>query len=299
MIKMRLFEAMLALEEEGSISAAAFRCGVSQPAMSAQLRSFEEELGALLVERRKRGVIFTSAGKEVLERARVVAGCVREIEKLAEEWASPYSGNLSLGAFPTLAPYLFPRIAADLVENYPDILFFLEEAKTEDLLASLHDGTLDAAFIALPFDDTLLTFEGVFHEDFLALVPDSERWRGKSEVSIGELNTEPLLLLEEGHCLRGQALEVCSADIDHAHMDLRASSLSTLMQMVRIGHGVTLIPACAVAADMPGLLSLPVRATPRPGRTIGLCWRESSPRRDVFREIADDVRRMWAAESQA
>ncbi len=293
-MNLRLFEAIAAIEETGSISAAAEKCGISQPALSGQIKGFEEALGVSLIERGRRGVLLTPAGREILQRAQQVLRCVKEVRQLAEGWANPYSGKMLLGAFPTLAPYLFPRIMTPLQEAYPQIDFYLRESKTADLLEQLLAGDLDAAFIAAPVGDEEIFTEEIFTEPFLLLAPPDSPWRNRKQIKLKELSSDELLILEEGHCLGDQILEFCSSGGLVHHADFRGSSLSTLMAMVRLGRGYTLVPECALGAADPACLVLPV-VQPGPGRNIHLCWRRTSPRHEVFREIADEVRRLIRA----
>ncbi|MEN9362101.1 MAG: hypothetical protein RL095_3636 [Verrucomicrobiota bacterium] len=290
-MNLRLFEAIAAIEETGSISAAAEKCGVSQPALSGQIKGFEEELGVSLIERGRRGVLLTPAGREILRRAQEVLRCVKEVRQLAEGWGNPYSGKMLLGAFPTLAPYLFPKIMTSLQEAYPEIDFYLRESKTADLIRQLLAGELDAAFIAAPIEEDLVASEEIFTEPFLLLAPPDSPWRLRKQVKLKELSSDELLILEEGHCLGAQILDFCSSGGLVRHADFRGSSLGTLMAMVRLGRGYTLVPECALASADPACTVLPV-VQPGPGRSIHLCWRRTSPRHEVFREIADEVRRL-------
>lgn len=285
-MNIRDFEYLLALSEQGSFSRAAAFCGVSQPALSIQMKKFEEELGVELIERGSRQMVWTEAGKATLVQAKVILDAVQRTKLEAEVLKDPYAGTITLGAFPTLAPYFFPKIVQDLVDSYPNLRFHLVEEKTEILLERLHQGTLDAAFLALPEDHEALEFAPLFEEEFLLAVPARHQWAQLDFLNSDELDAQRLLLLEEGHCLRGQALDFCHQQGATETIDFRASSLPTLLQMVAMGQGISLIPECAVNAD-PNISYIRLEH-PVPKREIGLFWRKTSLRQMIFEEIVDD-----------
>ena len=288
-MNLRALQYLLALEKHGSFRLAAEECHVSQPALSIQIKKTEEELGVLLLERGPKGFLFTACGKEVLARARKVLQQVEEIESLAGNWHNPYGGTLSLGAFPTLAPYYFPQIVDHLVDSYPQLQVNLVEEKTQVLLERLQAGTLDAAFLALPVIEEGLEQGTIFSEEFLVGVPPRHPWRVRDSIDPRELANERLLLLEEGHCLRGQALDFCSRAGIGEVLNFRASSMETLLQMIAMGRALSLVPAC-VAKKNPAIHYLRLEGD-APQRTIALVWRKSSVRRELMLELVDDLAR--------
>lgn len=292
-MNLRTLEYLLALKEQGSFVRASEACHVSQPALSIQIKKMEEELGVTLLERGPKGFLFTPAGEEILKRARTIVQNVSEIRDLAELWNDRYAGQLSLGAFPTLAPYYFPQIIDHLVDAYPNLQFNLVEEKTHVLLKHLHAGTLDAAFLATPVPDDGLESGEVFSEEFLLGVPPKHRWSRRKRVDPVELADEELLLLEEGHCLRGQALDFCSSSGIDEVLNFRASSMETLLQMISMGRAVSFIPEC-VARRNPSIHYLHLKGGGA-RRTIGLFWRKSSVRRDLMLELVDDLSREYSA----
>lgn len=290
-MNLRTFEYLIALEEHGGFHRAAEACNVSQPALSIQVKKLEEELGIQLIERGNREFIFTPAGEEVLERARGIMRHVGEIDQLSRIWSDPYAGELSLGAFPTLAPYYFPRILDHFVESYPNLHLNLVEDKTAVLIERMKTGMLDASFIAEPLEDDALEHGTIFTEEFLLGVAPSHPLAGREMIDPSRLAGERMLLLEEGHCLRGQALEYCATAGIGEELNFRASSMETLLQMVAMGRAVSLIPEC-VARLKPHLRYIRLKGG---GfyRTIGLYWRKSSVRKDLMVELVDDLSREY------
>lgn len=283
---------ILALRKHGGFHKAADACHVSQPALSIQIKKFEEELGIQLLERSTRGFFFTPAGNEVLARAQVVMQQVTEIEELSELWNDPYAGQLSIGAFPTLAPYYFPQIIDHLVDCYPSLQVNLIEEKTHVLLERLKAGTIDAAFLALPEEHDELEYGTIFSEEFYVGVAPAHPLGKRKTITPEKLASERLLLLEEGHCLRGQALDYCATAGIGEVLNFRASSMETLLQMIAMGRAVSLIPDC-VAQRKPHLHYLKLKGGGAE-RTIALFWRKSSVRRDLMLELVDDLSREHA-----
>ena len=288
-MNLQAFKYLIALEEHGGFHRAAEACHVSQPALSIQVKKFEEELGIAVLERSNKGFFFTPAGKEVLRRARIVMQQVAEVEELAGLWDDPYSGALSIGAFPTLAPYYFPQIIDHLVDSYPNLQVNLVEEKTHILLERLKAGLLDAAFLALPEEHDELEFGTIFSEDFYVGVAPTHPLGTRKTITPEKLAEERLLLLEEGHCLRGQALQFCSTSGIGEVLNFRATSMETLLHMIEMGRAVSLIPDC-VASRNPQLHYLKLKGG-KAERTIGLFWRKSSVRRDLMLELVDDLSR--------
>lgn len=290
-MNLQAFKYLLALDEHGGFHRAAQACHVSQPALSIQIKKFEEELGIQLLERGNREFIFTPAGLEVLERARGIMRRVDEVEELSKVWNDPYAGELSIGAFPTLAPYYFPQILDHFIESYPELRINLIEEKTHVLIERLRAGQLDAAFLAEPVEEDALEHGTIFSERFHVGVSPSHALAKRKVVDPLKLSSEKLLLLEEGHCLRGQALEYCTTAGLGEVLNFRASSMETLLQMVEMGRAISLIPEC-VANRNPQIHYVRLKGGDA-RRTIGLYWRRTSVRKDLMLELVDDLSREY------
>lgn len=284
---------LVALGEYGHFGRAAEACYVSQPTLSTQIRKLERELGVQLVERSSKVVRLTEIGQRVADRAQVMLAEADDIRRITLQARDPESGSLRLGLFPTLAPYLLPHVVPALHERFPKIEFLLVEEKTEVLLEQLASGALDAAFLAQPVSAAGLHEEPLFTEQFLLAVPRSHPLAERAEpMTVAELAPEPILLLEDGHCLREQALSVCQLAGASERAGFRATSLETLRQMVAAGVGVTLLPELAVRPPVPpqpDVVLLPF-AEPRPTRSIALYWRPSSVFGAVLTDVAEVVR---------
>lgn len=292
---------LLALAEHRHFGRAAEASHVSQPTLSTQIRKLEEELGVALVERAPRKVMLTEAGTEIAQRARNVIAEVEQMREIARRAHDPESGTLRLGLFPTLGPYLLPHVVGPLRARYPKLELLLVEEKTEALIARLREGRIDAAVLALPVDDEGLEHAVLFDEPFVLAVPEKHplatpRGRKRAALSLDTLQHEHLLLLEDGHCLREQALDVCHLAGASEKDGFRATSLETLRQMVAAGVGMTLLPVLAVKPPVPpqpNLRLLPF-AAPAPKRRIALFWRKSSARAIFLRGFADVLARLPA-----
>lgn len=276
-----------ALAQQGHFGRAAEACAISQPALSLQIKELEEIIGAPLVER-GRQVRLTAVGDAFAARARDVLRAVDELGHVARAASGPLWGRLNLGVIPTVAPYLLPRVIAGLSARYPDLDLRPREAVTQTLVDALLDGRLDAAIVALPVSEPQLTEQPLFAEEFVLVRPraDADQPVPNPET----LRTMRLLLLEEGHCFRDQALSFCK--LPSAPRDLmEGSALSTLVQMVGAGIGVTLIPEMAVKIETgSAAVSVARLPEPRPTRTIGLVWRKSNPLGSQFDVLRDAVR---------
>ena len=277
-----------ALARHGHFGRAAESCAVSQPALSVQIRDLEQELGTKLFERGARQVRLTGFGEEFAARAREILRSVDELGELARAARGRLVGRLRLGIIPTIAPYMLPRILGTLSERYEGIDVHVRETVTPRLLQELNDGRLDAAVVALPISEPNLTEVALFDEELVLVRNESEA--AAPAPSAEMLREMRLLLLEEGHCFRDQALSFCSLQSPRPREGLDGSSLSTLVQMVGAGIGVTLIPEMAVPVET---RSAPVcvthfEGTP-PKRTVGMIWRRSSPLADQLGEIAEAV----------
>ena len=284
---------LVAVAEHRHFGKAAEASFVSQPTLSTQLKKLEAELGVELIERNPRNVTLTEAGQRVVERAKVVLAEVADIQSIARQAKDPEAGSLRIGLFPTLAPYLLPHVVPRLHARFPRMELLLVEEKTEVVLQRLRDGQLDVGVLALPLDHGNLHQEVLFEEDFVLAVPTDHRLASApGPVDTGVLATEHVLLLEEGHCLRDQALAVCQLAGAHERAGFRATSLETLRQMVAAGVGITLLPELAVQPPVPpseDLVLIPF-ADPVPRRVVAMFWRPTSVYREVLPGVADEIR---------
>jgi LysR family hydrogen peroxide-inducible transcriptional activator len=287
---LRQLEYLVAIADLGSFHRAARACGVSQPGLSAQIRQLESLLDLRLLERDRRRVLLTPAGVEMVRRARVVLGEARGLVETASALQRPLCGTLRLGVIPTVAPYLLPRSLPRVRRRYPELRLRLREAQTGDLVAALARGELDVLLLALeaPLGD--LATRPLFRDPFHVALPANHRLASRRRLRETDLAGEPVLLLDDGHCLRAQALAVCREGGAEEQSDFRATSLGTLIEMVCGGTGVTLLPELALEreARRPGLVVRPF-AKPQPHRTIGLAWRPSSGRGAEFALLADSL----------
>ena len=278
-----------ALAHEGHFGRAAERCAISQPALSVQIKDLEESLGFVLFERGPRHVRLTALGEAFAQRAGDILRAVADMSDWAETARGGQIERLRLGVIPTIAPYLLPRLISNVTETYPNIDLHVRETVTPRLIAELLDGRLDAAIVALPTDEPSLAEMPLFTEEMVLVRPEKDA--GAPLVSRDSLDEMRLLLLEEGHCFRDQALSFCNINPTRPRDGLDGSSLSTLVQMVGAGIGVTLIPDMAVDVET---RSAPVCITRfdqlPPTRTVGLVWRKSNPMADALREIGELVR---------
>ena len=289
---LRDLEYLVALAETRHFGRAAERCHVSQPTLSAQVRKLEDSLGVALVERRPRKVALTVAGEAVVERARRMLRDAEDIQALGRASQDPLAGQLRVGFIPTLGPYLLPRIAPRIARALPKLQLMLYEYQTASLVERTVRGELDLAILALPADTKGLVTRSLFAEAFLVAMPEHHRLTAKKRVKASDLSGEKLLLLEEGHCLRDQALEVC-ARAGTEEQDFRATSLETLRQMVAAGLGLTLLPRLAAEGPFASARGLVVRpfAPPSPNRVIGAAWRRSSSRGKAIAAVCDLIER--------
>lgn len=284
--QLRYFEALARHRHFGR---AAEDCAISQPALSMQIKELEETLGAALFERSARQVTLTSFGAEAAKRARNILRAADELGDLARASQSKLVGRLRIGVIPTIAPYLLPRLIGRLAPLYPELEIHVRETITPTLIQELGDGRLDTAILALPVSEPGLRETPLFDEQFVLVRPREE---GKLPVpSIDRLREMRLLLLEEGHCFRDQALSFCNIQSGPPREILDASSLSTLVQMVGAGMGVTFIPEMAVPVETRSADVAVARfEPPEPARTIGMVWRKSNPLDPQLQEIAEIVR---------
>jgi LysR family hydrogen peroxide-inducible transcriptional activator len=281
MITLRQLRYLCALATHRHFGRAAEACAVTQPALSMQIRELEQELGVELIERRSGDVSLTDIGAEVVRRAEHVLAATRDMVDFAQHRGQVLTGRLQLGIIPSLAPYVLPRILPVLQRRYPELRVELRETQTKGLMEELAAGSLDVVMLALPVGDAEIETIRLFDDPFLLAVPATDERSERVPVKQEGIDQKKLILLEEGHCLRDQALALCG----HARGDvgLGATSLATVMQMVASGYGVTLLPRVAVDVEVrDDRVKLLRFEEPVPGRTIGLAWRRTSPRKTDF-----------------
>ena len=289
---------LVALAEQRHFGRAAEACFVSQPTLSTQIKKLEEELGVTLVERTPRKVLLTDVGREIVARARDVLNEVEQIKGVARRTLDPESGTVRLGIFPTLGPYLLPHAVPLIRARFPRLELLLVEEKTEEVLRRLREGRLDAVIVALPVHDESLHVELLFEEPFVLAAPLSHPLARKAALKLADLASQSLLLLEDGHCLRDQALEVCHLAGAGERTGFRATSLETLRQMVAAEVGITLLPTLAVkppVAQAPNLRLVPFVGKHPPNRRIAMLWRKSSAMHGFLVQLADVIRTLPTA----
>ncbi|CAM3016751.1 hydrogen peroxide-inducible genes activator [Mycobacterium intermedium] len=292
--------AFVAVAEKQHFGGAATSLGVSQSTLSQALATLESGLGTQLVERSTRRVQPTAEGTQLLPLARAVLEAAESFTAAAAGVSDPLQGTVRLGLIPTVAPYVLPTVLAGLPRRLPELTVRVIEDQTERLLAFLRDGALDAALIALPAETPGIREVPIYEEDFVLALPPGHPLAGKRRVPSTALSELPLLLLDDGHCLRDQALEVCQkAGVRAELADTRAASLATAVQCVSGGLGVTLIPESAVAVETARSgVGLAYFAAPRPGRRIGLVFRSSSGRDEAYRRLAEIIGELVSGEQQ-
>jgi LysR family hydrogen peroxide-inducible transcriptional activator len=305
MITLRQLRYFNALARQGHFGRAAEACAISQPALSMQIKDLEDALGGVLLERSPRQVALTTFGEEAAPRVRDILRLVDELEDLARASRDRLAGRLRIGMIPTIAPYLLPEVIGNLTRMHPELDIHVRETLTPKLIEELADGRLDTAIVALPVSEPSLVEVALFSEHFLLVRPGEDE--GKPVPGSKMLRTMRLLLLEEGHCFREQALSFCNMQSSPPREVLDASSLSTLVQMVSAGIGVTLIPEMAVAVETRSAsVSVTRFKNPQPSRTIGMVWRKTSPLAgqlmqfsEVVRLSADALRKQHKPESES
>ncbi len=296
--QLRYFDA---LARHGHFGRAAEACAISQPALSMQIKELEDALGGLLLERSARQVALTKLGEALAQRVRDILRSVDELGDFARASQDRLVGQLRIGMIPTIAPYLLPKVMENLTRLHPELDIHVRETVTPRLIQELAEGRLDTAIVALPVSEPSLTEVALFAENFLLLRPGEDE--GKPAPTVEMLREMRLLLLEEGHCFRDQALSFCNMQSSPPREVLDASSLSTLVQMVSAGMGVTFIPEMAVAVETRSAsVSVARFKDPQPSRTIGMVWRKTSPLARQLLQIsevvglaADALRRQHAA----
>lgn len=295
---LRQLQFLLALAEHGSFSRAAEAAFVTQPTLSAGIKELEGLLGATLVERGSRGASLTPAGQAAVDRARIILTEAEDLVHATRAAGEPLSGPLRLGVIPTIAPFLLPKVLPGLREQFPDLELFLREDQTQRLIDALKERRLDAALIALPYEAANIEHMALMDDEFLFAAPPDHPLAKYKTLKAAQLVDEPLLLLEDGHCLRDHALSVCGMNSrgpgENAQSDFAATSLHTLVQMVRSGLGATLLPRIAIDAGLADHLDLAIRRFDPPvsGREIGIAWRKGSARADEARMLGQSVKQI-------
>jgi len=296
-IKLKDLRYLVAVADTRHFGRAAGRCFVSQPTLSAQLKKLEQYLGVQLIERAPQNIRLTEAGEQIVARARRILEDSDAVVTLARAHRDPLAGVLRIALLPTIGPYLLPRVSQAVRKALPRLELRLYEYQTAPMLEKLQLGEIDLGVLALPVDTEGLDSHELYAEPFIVAVPDHHRLTKRDTVRVEDLQGEPLLLLEDGHCLRDQALEVCSHIGPNEKQDFRATSLETLRQMVATGAGVTLLPELATRGAYGHAKGVAIRpfARPAPVRHVGAVWRKSSARlqaiQAVCKVISEHIRR--------
>jgi LysR family transcriptional regulator, hydrogen peroxide-inducible genes activator len=283
MITLRQLRYLEALAHHKHFGRAAEACAVTQPALSMQIRDLEQELEVELVERRAGTVALTEVGLEVARRGERVLAGTRDLVDFARHRGRILTGGLKLGVIPSIAPYVLPKVLPLLQARYADLRIELRETQTRVLVDELMSGDLDVILLALPPPEAEIETMSLFEDPFLLALPAGDPLPAATRVTAAQIDQRRLILLEEGHCLRDQALAYCGGARAASPLGLGATSLATVMQMVANGYGVTLVPQVAVDVEVRDERVKLLRfAAPEPGRSVGLGWRRTSPRKADF-----------------
>ena len=290
-IKLKDLRYLVAVADTGHFGQASQRCFISQPTLSAQLKKLEDYLGVQLIERQPRGATLTQAGAQIVARARLILSASDEVVTIAQTFRDPLAGTLKVAMIPTVGPYVLPKVAPAVRKQLPRLDLLLFEYQTAAMVEKIQAGEIDLGVLALPVEIEGLASRRLYDEDFNVALPEHHRLAKQATVRIQDLEGESLLLLEEGHCLRDQALEVCGRISLHERQDFRGTSLETLRQMVAAGAGVTLMPELAshgAYGHARGVFIRPL-VRPTPHRQIGAVWRKSSARQAAIQAFCDVV----------
>lgn len=281
-MNLRDLKYIVEVAREKNFARASAKVFVSQPALSMQIKKLEETLGVEIFERDKQNFLITPVGAEIIKKAEIILQESEEIKMIAKNSKDPHKGEIRIGAFPTVASYFLPNFIKNIHKKFPHLKIFLIEAKSEELITKLRSGEIDCCLLAMPIKDDNLIGEKIFSEKFLLATPKGHPFSKKSKIQIKELKKQELMLLEDGHCMRDQALEICSMVKAFENKDFKATSLETLRQMVANGTGITLMPEIAVRSD--DKISY-VKIFNAPFRTIGIHYRKSSVQKNLIKEI--------------
>ncbi len=289
---------LVALADHGHFGKAAEACFITQSTLSTQIKKLEDFLGVTLFDRSLKRVTPTPIGREILQAARNIVEESERIREVARHAQDPMARTIHLGVIPTLGPYYLPHALTLVHKKHPDLRLLLREEMTPQILEHLVDGKLDAGLLALPVNDDSLRVEPLFYEPFFAALPAGHPLAKQDTLKVANIMAEKLLLLDEGHCLRDQALDVCGTG-SRGREEVRATSLETLRQMVGMGLGLTLLPALAVdAGPRASKKAIEIRPfkSPPPGRTIGLAWRKRAPFPETFERLAQTLKNTLPSE---
>ena len=281
-MNLRDLKYIVEVAREKNFARASAKVFVSQPALSMQIKKLEETLGVEIFERDKQNFLITPVGAEIIKKAEIILQESEEIKMIAKNSKDPHKGEIRIGAFPTVASYFLPNFVKNIHKKFPYLKIFLIEAKSNELVTKLKSGEIDFCLLAMPIKDDNLIGEKIFSEKFLLATPKGHPFSKKSKIQIKELRKQELMLLEDGHCMRDQALEICSMVKAFENQDFKATSLETLRQMVANGTGITLIPEIAVRND--DKISY-VKIFNAPFRTIGIHYRKASVKKNLIKEI--------------
>jgi LysR family hydrogen peroxide-inducible transcriptional activator len=283
-ITLKQLRYLIAVADTLHFGKAAENCCISQPALSLQIQSLEQNLGTSLIERNKQRVLITPLGNEIIQRARFILGDVNELIETAQSNCEPLTNPLSLGVIPTIGPYLLPKILPKLRQAYPDLSLILQEEKTYLLLQRLREGQLDLALLALPIEIGDLMSQDIAEEPFVVAMPSKHPLSKRKVITESTLAEQQVLLLEDGHCLRQHALSICKQMGAKEQNQVQASSLGTLTQMVANGFGITLLPVTSLTREAYQQNDLEIRhfKAPIPSRRLGFVWRRTSGRLKEF-----------------
>lgn len=293
MVTLRQLQYFTALAELRHFGKAADRCCVTQPALSMQIKELEDTLDVQLVRRKRGHIELTAEGTEIAERAAALLSSARDLENYARNRGKTLVGELRLGVIPSVAPYLLPKILARIQKRYPGLKLKVHEATGRPLVNELIDGSLDAVILTLPLSEEGIESMTLFEDAFLLARRRTAARRSEKQVTAESLRNEKILLLDDGDCLRDQAIEYCSSLEPGALAEFGASSLSTIMKMVATGYGATLLPEIAAETELADpRVELLRFADPEPKRIVGLAWRGSSTRKNDFAELGRLIKEM-------
>lgn len=280
---------LVAIADHCHFGMAASACFVSQPALSMQIKKLETALGIQLIERTSKSALLTETGKLITEHARDILCRVETIKEVAKQANDPYRGEFHLGVIHTLAPYLLPHIIPGLSKIFPKLTIYLVEEQTSSLIAKLKQGKLDGALLGLPLIDEDFVALPLFEEEFMLAIPPNHSLSKRKIIKISDLENKTLLLLEDGHCMRDLALEICYRAKASESKGFRATSLETLRHMVASKAGITLMPKLAYKSN-DGVYYLPF-SSPKPSRVVGMVWRPSSAKKILLENMVGQIRK--------